>query len=70
MDIKVSSITLLDREESKTKAIATLVVNDEIAIHGIRVIEGKNGDFVQMPQKRDNNGNYNDIIYPITAEAR
>ena len=70
MDIKVSSITLLDREESKTRAMATLVVNDEFAIHGIRVIEGKNGEFVQMPQKRDNNGNYNDIIYPVTAELR
>lgn len=70
MDIKVSSITLLNREESKTKAIATLVVNDEIAIHGIRVIEGKNGDFVQMPQKRDGYGNYSDIIFPVTAELR
>lgn len=70
MDIKVSSISLLDREESKTRAIATLVVNDEFAIHGIRVIEGKNGEFVQMPQKRDNYGNYNDIIYPVTAELR
>lgn len=70
MDIKVSSITLLDREDSKTRAMATLVVNDEFAIHGIRVVEGKNGEFVQMPQKRDNNGNYNDIIYPVTAELR
>ena len=70
MDIKVSSITLLDREESKTRAMATLVVNDEFAIHGIRVIEGKNGDFVQMPQKRDFNGNYNDIVYPVNAELR
>ena len=70
MDIKVSSITLLDREGSKTRAMATLVINDEFAIHGIRVMEGKNGDFVQMPQKRDNYGNYNDIIYPVTAELR
>ncbi len=70
MDIKVSSITLLDREESKTKALATLVVNDEIAIHGIKVIEGKNGEFVSMPQKRDKDGNYNDIAFPITAVVR
>lgn len=70
MDIKVSSITLLDREESKTRAIATLVINDEFAIHGLKVIDGKNGEFVQMPQKRDNYGNYNDIIFPVTAELR
>lgn len=70
MDIKVSSIALLDREDSKTRAIATLVVNDEIAIHGIKVIEGKNGEFVKMPQKRDRDGNYHDICFPITPELR
>lgn len=70
MDIKVSSITLMDREDSKTRAMATLVVNDEFAIHGIKVVEGKNGDFVQMPQKRDINGQYNDIVFPVTAELR
>lgn len=70
MDIKVSSITLLDREDSKTKAMATLLINDEFAVHGIKVIEGKNGEFVQMPSKRDANGNYNDIVFPINAETR
>ncbi|MCM1062010.1 MAG: SpoVG family protein [Eubacterium sp.] len=70
MDIKVSSITLLDREESKTRAMATLVINDEFAVHGIKVIEGKNGEFVQMPSKRDMYGNYNDIVFPVTAELR
>ena len=52
MDIKVNSITFLDREDSKTRAIATLTVNDEFAVHGIKVIEGKNGEFIQMPQKK------------------
>ncbi len=70
MDIKVSSIALLDREDSKTRAVATLVINDEIVIHGIKVIEGKNGEFVKMPQKRDREGNYNDIVFPVTAELR
>lgn len=70
MEIKVNSITFLDREDSKTRAIATLTVNDEFAVHGIKVIEGKNGEFIQMPQKKDKNGEYRDIIFPITAEAR
>ena len=42
-DIKVSSISLLDNEDSKIKALATITVNDEIALHGIRVIEGERG---------------------------
>ena len=69
-DIKVSSISLLDNEDSKIKALATITVNDEIALHGIRVVEGEKGAFVQMPQKRDRDGNFNDIFFPITAEMR
>lgn len=70
MNVKVSSITLLDKEESKTRAIATLLINNEFAVHGVKVIEGKNGEFVQMPQKRDKSGEYHDIVFPISAEVR
>lgn len=69
-DIKVSSITMIEDENSKLKAIATITVNDEVALHGIKVFDGDKGIFVQMPQKRDRDGNYKDIIFPITAEAR
>ena len=69
-DIKVSSISLLDNEESKIKALATITFNDEIALHGICVIEGEKGAFIQMPQKHDRDGNFNDIFFPITAEMR
>lgn len=32
-DIKVSSISLLDNEDSKINALATITVNDEIVYH-------------------------------------
>lgn len=71
MDIKVSSMTLLDSENSKAKAICTVVLNDEIALHGIKVVEGKNGLFVSLPQrKNDFNNEYEDIFFPTTAQAR
>ena len=35
--------------ESKTKAYATLTINDTFAIHGVRLIQGKNGLFASMP---------------------
>lgn len=70
VDIKVSSISLLDSEDSKIKALATITVNDKIALHGIRVVEGEKGAFVQMSQRRDIDGNFNDILFPVTAEMR
>lgn len=55
--------------DSKTKAIAQVTVNNEFVINGIRVFEGANGPYALMPSKLVD-GEYNSIIYPITAEAR
>ena len=42
-------IDRLINDESKTKAYATLTINDTFAIHGVRLIQGKNGLFASMP---------------------
>ena len=39
-------------------------------ITGIRIVEGKLGLFVSMPQSKDNDGEYHDVAFPITKEAR
>ena len=52
------------------KALASITIDDSIAIRNIRIIEGKNGLFVSMPNRKLPNGEYSDIAFPITAEAR
>lgn len=56
------------------KAYATATIGGSFVIKGIRIIEGKNGLFAQMPQRSftDKNGKtqYRETFYPITAEAR
>jgi stage V sporulation protein G len=52
------------------RGLGSLTINDEIAVHNIRVIEGKNGLFTSMPSKTDSKGEYHDIFYPATKEAR
>ena len=66
--------------DTAVKAGATVVVDNAIAIKGIKVIEGANGLFISMPSKpKMQNGQpvqengktvYNDIAHPISAEAR
>lgn len=34
-----------------------------IAIHGCRVVSGKNGDFISFPAWKDKEGNYHDYAY-------
>ena len=60
--------------DGNVKAIADVTLDEAIAIHGVKLIDGKNGHFVSMPSDKwqDKNGNYKhvDIVHPISADAR
>lgn len=64
---------LVDYENSKVKAIASVNIGGAFAIHGLRVIDSQKGLFVQMPQssyQKDGKTEYSDIFHPVTTEAR
>ena len=64
---------MVDREDSKVKAYASVNIAGAFAIHGIRVVDSQKGLFVQMPQRsyeKDGATKYEDIFHPITADAR
>lgn len=65
-----ATINRLLNSESKTKAIASVSIAGSYAIHGIKVVEGPNGNFVSMPSTKAPDGSYNDTFHPISAEAR
>lgn len=56
-------------EDGKAKAVATVTVNDEFVIKGIKVYDGEYGLFAAMPSRKVGN-EYQDVIFPITKEAR
>ena len=56
--------------EGKLRAIASVLLDDEFVINGIKVIYGISGLFVAMPSKRDPYGNYFDIAHPISQDMR
>ena len=71
-EVKVRIDRVVDYENSRVKAIASASVGP-FAVHGIRVIDGQKGLFVQMPQNsytKDGKTQYSDIFHPVTAEAR
>lgn len=65
-DVKIQSI----RSEGTLKATATVNINEAFAIRGVKVMEGSKGLFVSMPSYKAGNGEYKDICFPCTAEAR
>ncbi|MCI1965092.1 MAG: SpoVG family protein [Oscillospiraceae bacterium] len=65
-DVKIGSI----KPEGALKAIASVNINGAFAIRGIKLMEGQKGLFVSMPNYKTQRGEYIDICFPITAEAR
>lgn len=53
-----------------TLANANVDINGIFAIRGVKIINGEKGPFVAMPQYKDSHGDYHDICFPCTAEAR
>jgi stage V sporulation protein G len=65
-DIKVRKMT----SEGKMKAIVSVTLDNMLVIHDIKVIEGQEKMFVAMPSRKNAEGEYKDIVHPITSEMR
>ena len=57
-------------EEGKLKALVSVTIDQDLAVHDIKVIEGSERLFVAMPSRKDDNGVFRDIVHPITMEGR
>lgn len=70
MKISDIRIKLVEKDDSKLKAFASITIDDCFVVHDIKVIEGKEGYFISMPSKKNPNGEYKDIVHPINTETR
>ena len=70
MKITSVSVRKVEKEDSRMKGIATIVLDDQFAVHDIRIIEGDNGLFTAMPSRKTATGGYRDVAHPINPEAR
>ena len=56
--------------EGNVKAVVSVTLDDFIAIHEIKVVQGNGRIFAAMPNRLDSNDVYRDIVHPISSEAR
>lgn len=57
-------------EDQRLKALVSVTIDNMLAVHDIKVIEGPDRLFVAMPSRKDENGVFRDIAHPISAQAR
>ena len=57
-------------QDTRLKALVSVTIDDDLAVHDIKVIEGPERLFVAMPSRKDDHSVFRDICHPITPQAR
>ncbi len=70
MKISDVRIRMVQKQDSKLKAVASITIDDCFVIHDIKVIEGTEGYFIAMPSRKTADGEYKDVAHPINTETR
>ncbi|MBR5089731.1 MAG: septation regulator SpoVG [Ruminiclostridium sp.] len=65
-DIRIRKVL----QDGRLKAVVSMTVDNAIAVHDIKIVQGDERVFVAMPSRRDESGMFRDIIHPISPEAR
>ena len=70
--MKITSVNVrkIEKDGSRMKGIASVLIDDSFAVHDIRIIEGDNWLFIAMPSIKTAVGGYRDIAHPINPEVR
>ena len=69
--MKITNINLKKLENrGRLKASGSITFDDSFVVRGLGVVEGNNGLFISMPSKKDSQGKYSDVAFPITSELR
>jgi len=67
LDVKVFPIP---EPKGDTLAFASVGMEGVVAIRGIRVVNGENGQYVSMPQSQDKKGDFHDVAFPLSGDLR
>ena len=70
-NLKVTAeIKKLFNDGGNVKAAVSLTIEGVLVIRGARLVDGKNGLFVSMPSRKNAQGEWYDICFPINNETR
>lgn len=57
-------------DEGPVKAVVSIILDEDFAIHDVKIVETSDKTFIVMPSKVTPNGDHKDIAHPINTEAR
>ncbi|MBT3316619.1 septation regulator SpoVG [bacterium] len=68
--MEITEIRITLRDDDKLRGFASITLDNKFVVRGLKVIEGANGLFVAMPNRKRRDGSFQDIAHPINAKTR
>ena len=69
--LPITKIQVYSRGDGKnTLGYAHITIGDTYVVKNLRIVKGKKGVFIGMPSNKSRSGEYIDVFFPITPEAR
>ena len=65
-DVKVRKLF----DEGPMRAIVSVTLDGQLAVHDIKVINARDKYFIVMPSRKNPDDTYRDIVHPINAQFR
>ncbi|GEM_PF-384317 len=71
MQVPITKTQVYAKSDGKnTLGYAHITLGDTYVVKNLRIVKGKKGVFVGMPSNKTKKGDFIDVFFPITQEAR
>ena len=71
MKIEAKGMHVFEGRSDNLLGICDVRLGDgEFVVKGVRVLDSEKGPFVSLPQYKDREGKYQDVVFPTTKEGR
>jgi stage V sporulation protein G len=68
--MNITEVNIFPRNTDSLLAIAHIIIDGVFIVKSIKIIEGKSGPFISMPNVKNRKGQHRDICHPLNSETR
>lgn len=68
--MKVTDIKIRLKDEKKVKATVEVTLDNQLIIHGIRLVQTDKAFVITMPHFKGKGDKYLDLVHPVNADFR
>ena len=68
--MKVTDIKIRLKDEKKVKATVEVTLDNQLIIHGIRLVQTDKAFVITMPHFKEKGDKYLDLVHPANADFR